>query len=100
MKSRKQNTRTKLSGKIWFRGLTPEQQEERIAALCQKKAELRIQRDLELMAKYGQRFACFKCLHRKTGSCLQEMPCGCSDFYDQEQNLSFKEIIRNKKLFS
>jgi hypothetical protein len=100
MKSRKQNTRTKLSGKIWFRGLTPEQQEKRIEVLCQKKAELRIQKDLGLMAKYGQRFACFKCLHRKTGSCLQEMPCGCSDFYDQEQNLSFKEIIRNKKLFS
>jgi len=52
------------------------------------------------MKQFDQKYACIGCLHRKTGSCSQKMPNGCSDFYDSGKNLSFKEITGNKKLFS
>jgi hypothetical protein len=84
---------TKKQKSLWFKNLPPERRQEFIEKQCQKKNDERKQRDLEFMKQFGQDYACSGCLHRKTGSCDQDMPNGCLDFYSDELNMSFREIM-------
>jgi hypothetical protein len=84
---------TKKQKSKWFNSLTPEQRQCFIDKKNQKENESRIQKDLDFMKQFGQDYVCSGCLHRHTGSCAQNMPNGCLDFYSAELNKSFREII-------
>ena len=53
----------------------------KIQRLIQKKQEKarrrRLQRTLAIMPKYGDKYKCSACFHRKTKSCTDNMPNGC-----------------------
>lgn len=65
----------------WWKGLSSKEQAEYINKKMEQKAAKRLQRSLTIMRKYGNKYPCSKCFHRKTKSCTDDLPNGCEHWY-------------------
>jgi len=83
---------SKKQRRKWWDNQTPEQKDVYLKAIFLKKAENRRNKTLTTMAKYGNKYSCDTCLHKKTGSCDADYPQGCEDWTDGDKD--FKTIER------
>ena len=77
----RQMNKTKQERQRWWFNLTPKQQVDYIEKLVDKKKIKRHKEALRTMRKYGDKFSCTTCFHRKIRSCEDDLPCGCGYWY-------------------
>jgi len=82
--------KTKTKRRIWWLNLSEEEKAAYIEKVQKYKEINRENKTLALMVKYGQKFQCSFCFHRKTGSCVDNLPNGCQYWFSP--NSSYQGI--------
>ncbi len=70
--------------KKWWKGLSSAQRSKYIEKKVEVKRVIRLKRSLEKMRRYGDKYQCSECFHRKSKSCTDDMPNGCEDWFSGE----------------
>lgn len=79
--------KSKKGRQKWWRNLTNEEKAMYIETVQKRKAVKRRNKSLLKMKKYGDKYKCSECFHRKTGSCTDDLPCGCEFWFNPNSEI-------------
>lgn len=71
--------------------MSSEQQQKYIEKIIEAKRVKRMQRTLKKMRKFGDKYQCSECFHRKTKSCTDDLPNGCENYFNAKTGLIFND---------
>lgn len=85
--------KSKAERQQWWASLSEDEKTAYIEGAQQRKAIKREDKTRATMVKYGQKYQCAECFHRKSGSCIDNLPNGCPHWFSPDstfQGIAYK----------
>ncbi len=74
--------KVKRERRRWWKNQSPEKQAAFIEKKILEKRDIRLQRTLETMKKWGNKYPCGECFHGLIKSCTYSLPNGCRHWFN------------------